>query len=775
MPFRFLRAPTLRHVILWLLASLIVVFLAGLLLLSRLNLSYSQDALSELRREQIREVVSAGLARIDARQKALVSYTVTLANIGESFYRLSANRAASDTASLRTDIEKALQAHLADLQGVSAAGLWFEPGVLGEGGRSYMPYYTVAPDNREPVRQNTEALYVDYHEAPWYAHTLGDGPELNDARTGQVYWSPVYFDLSTERAVLALASPMFDQNGRLLGMATTEWNASSIIDLVSQVTVTPNSFAFLNDQNNRNLSSLSQGEDSRQEQALIDAILARHLGDSLADRSGNGPSSLADQSLDVAGIRYELYYAGTAGGMVYGAGVPEAEVMAVLRPMEQINRQILLATVAALLLISGFLVYRIVVLIRELQASYTDELTGLPNRARLLRDLKARQGAALLLLNLDRFNQINSLFGTLCGDHVLIAIATRFSELKRYRSVRSIYRLPGDEFAVLMEFSSEQEVQTMADAMRDLVSEQRVQWKNQPLALDASVGMAIRETPQAGAPADQLVSQAKTAVLLAREQGQYKRLHDPDSGIEESYEHNLFWANRLKEAISQNCLVPWFQPIHDNQRGGITKYECLVRISEPNGDIVSAGRFVDIAYKLRLNRAITALMVEQCFQIFRERDEEFSINLSYGDIADPTTVDRILTVLKASGMGHRVIFEILESDGIENYDEIHSFIDQVRPYGCRIAIDDFGTGYSNFSHILSMEVDFIKIDGSLIRHIHEDETALLVTRGIVQFARSLNIRTVAEFVHNEQVQARVEELGIDFSQGEFFGMARPEL
>lgn len=315
----------------------------------------------------------------------------------------------------------------------------------------------------------------------------------------------------------------------------------------------------------------------------------------------------------------------------------------------------------------------------------------------------------------------------------------------------------------------------MADAMRDLVSEQRVQWKNQPLALDASVGMAIRETPQAGAPADQLVSQAKTAVLLAREQGQYKRLHDPDSGIEESYEHNLFWANRLKEAISQNCLVPWFQPIHDNRRGGITKYECLVRISEPNGDIVSAGRFVDIAYKLRLNRAITALMVEQCFQIFRERDEEFSINLSYGDIADPTTVDRILTVLKASGMGHRVIFEILESDGIENYDEIHSFIDQVRPYGCRIAIDDFGTGYSNFSHILSMEVDFIKIDGSLIRHIHEDETALLVTRGIVQFARSLNIQTVAEFVHNEQVQARVEELGIDFSQGEFFGMARPEL
>jgi EAL domain-containing protein (putative c-di-GMP-specific phosphodiesterase class I) len=87
-----------------------------------------------------------------------------------------------------------------------------------------------------------------------------------------------------------------------------------------------------------------------------------------------------------------------------------------------------------------------------------------------------------------------------------------------------------------------------------------------------------------------------------------------------------------------------------------------------------------------------------------------------------------------------------------------------------VAIDDFGTGYSNFSHLLSLNVDYIKIDGSLIRHLHEDHTAFLVTSGIVQFARSLNMRTVAEYVHNEAVQARVRELGIDYSQGEYFSM-----
>jgi EAL domain-containing protein (putative c-di-GMP-specific phosphodiesterase class I) len=194
---------------------------------------------------------------------------------------------------------------------------------------------------------------------------------------------------------------------------------------------------------------------------------------------------------------------------------------------------------------------------------------------------------------------------------------------------------------------------------------------------------------------------------------------------------------------------------------------------ESDGSVISAGRFVDIANKLRLSRPIAGLMIEKCFACFAGREEAFSINLSSGDITDPETVQDILSALETSGVGDRVIFEILESDGIANYDDIHSFIEQVKPFGCRIAIDDFGTGYSNFAHLLSLSVDFIKIDGSLIRHLHEDQTAFLVTSGIVEFARSINMQTVAEFVHNDSVQARVVELGIDFSQGEYFGMPRP--
>jgi len=313
----------------------------------------------------------------------------------------------------------------------------------------------------------------------------------------------------------------------------------------------------------------------------------------------------------------------------------------------------------------------------------------------------------------------------------------------------------------------------LAGQIRGLVTIDRIFWQQQRLTVDVSIGIALRHERRPEGAADQLVSQAKVAVLQAREQGRHHLLYDPLVGVEENYENNLYWANRLKEAIDHDRLVPWFQPIHDNHSGRITKYECLVRMLEPDGSVISAGRFVDIANKLRLNRRITELMIEKCFACFSDRKEEFSINLSYGDIAEPETVERILFALESSGIGDRVIFELLESDGISSYDKIHSFIEQVKPFGCRIAIDDFGTGYSNFSHLLSLNVDYIKIDGSLIRHLHEDHTAFLVTSGIVQFARSLNMRTVAEYVHNEPVQARVRELGIDFSQGEYFSMPLP--
>ena len=771
----FRKRSSSRQSIMWMLGLLLLVFVAGMLLLSGLNLNYSREALSELRRQQIEEVVGAGLARINARQSALASYTATLANVGESFQALAnGERSGAGLEPLRAQLEQSLQAHLRDFEGAAGAGLWFEPGVLATPGSSYLPYFVL--NNGQTQRLDSESRFARYRDAPWYTRTLSPDWRPEPDTAGSVYWSPVYFDLNTNRAILTLASPMFDPGGRLLGVATTAWGADQVIELVSRINVTEHSFAFLNDRNNRNLSSLSQGEDTRREQAIIDAILALNLGATLATAptgTDAPPEGLTTRRLTIDGDAYELYFAATTAGMVYGAGVPISEINAVLLPMERTNRNILAGTVAAMLVLSLYLLFRIAQLIRELQASYTDQMTGLPNRARLLRDLQARDRASLLIVNLDRFKEINSLFGSVCGDQVLLAVTARLRNLPREIGEErlEVYRLPGDEFAIVVPQLAPEVIEELARRVRLAVTREQIYWQQQPLTVDVSIGMAIRagRTPEE-AP-DQLISQAKIAVLRARQQLRHHRLYDPAVGVEENYENNLHWANRLKAAIDHDWLVPWFQPIHDNHHNRISKYECLVKMVEPDGRVANAGEFVEIASRLRLNGRIARLMIEKCFASFQDRDEAFSINLSYGDIAEPETLACILEALEQTGIGDRVIFEILESDGIENYAEIRSFIDRVKVYGCRIAIDDFGTGYSNFAHLLSLDVDFIKIDGSLIRHLDTDRTAYLVTSGIVQFARSLEIQTVAEFGHNEAVQRCVCELGIDFSQGEYFSLA----
>jgi len=190
---------------------------------------------------------------------------------------------------------------------------------------------------------------------------------------------------------------------------------------------------------------------------------------------------------------------------------------------------------------------------------------------------------------------------------------------------------------------------------------------------------------------------------------------------------------------------------------------------------ISPGVFLPVASKLRLDSLLTRVMVEKSFQKFSKLPYEFSINLSYRDLLDVELTQFILEKLSVYQVGERLIFEILESDGIDNYHDVRLFIDKAKSFGCKIAIDDFGSGYSNFEHVLRLNVDLIKIDGSLIRNLNEDPTSIVVTRGVVQFAQSLGIKTVAEFVHCEAVQDQVKALGIDFSQGAYFSMPQPEL
>ncbi|MFA7501162.1 MAG: EAL domain-containing protein, partial [Sulfurimonas sp.] len=147
---------------------------------------------------------------------------------------------------------------------------------------------------------------------------------------------------------------------------------------------------------------------------------------------------------------------------------------------------------------------------------------------------------------------------------------------------------------------------------------------------------------------------------------------------------------------------------------------------------------------------------------------EFSINLTIEDILNKEIEEYIYDMLRTYNIGPRVVFEIVESESIENFKEVLDFIKKIKKFGSKIAIDDFGTGYSNFIYLMKLNTDYIKIDGSLIKEINTNKQARVVVTIIVDFAKKMGIKTVAEFVETQEIQNKVLELGIDYSQGYFF-------
>lgn len=191
---------------------------------------------------------------------------------------------------------------------------------------------------------------------------------------------------------------------------------------------------------------------------------------------------------------------------------------------------------------------------------------------------------------------------------------------------------------------------------------------------------------------------------------------------------------------------------------------------DEDGTIISPFKFLNVAKKSKLYSVLTQKVIEKSFNYFKYKDVEFSINLSLEDILHKPTISFLEQMLNENKKAaQRFIVEIVEEEGIENYQEISDFIERLKYLGCKVAIDDFGTGYSNFEYLMKLNVDIVKIDGSMIKYINQDLNAKVVTELIVSFTKKLNIKTVAEFVHSEEIFEIVKDMGIDYSQGFYLG------
>lgn len=392
---------------------------------------------------------------------------------------------------------------------------------------------------------------------------------------------------------------------------------------------------------------------------------------------------------------------------------------------------------------------------------YHDTLTGLGNRRRLLEKLQEKKSAYLMIINLDSFQEINDLYGEEIGDRVLKEFGTFLEEILPKSA--TICRLFSDEFAYLEQSSKElHELKEIAAALSEKISKKSFNLdSNGEISLSATIGVALGTKS--------LLASADIALTLAKKRRKNFLLFDDSMAMDEEYAKNLAWTRKIKKAIEEDRIVPLFQPIMDIKSGKVVKYESLMRMMDENGEYIAPLHFLELAKKNKLYHKLTRIMVQKTLETFEELPYQVSINISVEDILFKELCDFIIEKLKNAPNSSNIVFEIIESEGIENFERVIEFIDDVKSYGAKISIDDFGTGYSNFEYLMKLRVDYIKIDGSMIKEIDKDQNARLVTRTIVDFAKRMHIKTIAEFVASREVFEAVSELDVDYAQGYYIG------
>jgi len=404
---------------------------------------------------------------------------------------------------------------------------------------------------------------------------------------------------------------------------------------------------------------------------------------------------------------------------------------------------------------------------------YTDNLTKLPNRAKLIEQLQKNRDLnleAISILDINSFKEINDFFGHRIGDSILIAIGELIhSRIEDYEQL-SLYKFPADTYCVTNTNLEQDKFMEIICSIVDEAYGKVFSFDQHEIDVRITAGISFSNKNNKLITADIALQSAK------KDHKDYLVFYDELDKFQE-YENNMLWTKKLKAAFANDKIEVFYQPLINNRTMKVDKYECLVRLIDEDGKVISPFFFLDISKKSNQYTKLTKIVIEKSFRKFQNLPFEFSVNISYEDIEDPGFLDFIKEMVAKYNISNRVVFEILEDENVKNYSFLISFIDEVKALGCKVAIDDFGSGYSNFEHLLKMNVDYLKIDASLIKNIATDENSYKITKTIIDFAKSLNLQTIAEFVENEEIFNISKDLGSDYSQGYYFSapIAEPNL
>ena len=400
-----------------------------------------------------------------------------------------------------------------------------------------------------------------------------------------------------------------------------------------------------------------------------------------------------------------------------------------------------------------------------IEEQFIDELTLLPNRQKLLKDFKDNKIQKIAMININSFRDINNFYGFEAGDLVL----KKFSQILLDKISKNInldlYRVANDVFAICTKNKDNlEEIRDICTNIIEHFSLNPILINNNSFYLSISIGVA--RNCKDSAVQNNLLSKAEYALRMAKKRDISILFLDENIELYNKLKENKKLIEELKNALISNNLLIYGQKLINNISKK-EKYEILMRVKLEDGSILTPYSFLKEAKKAKLYLGMTRMLVKKACEYFKGKDIDFNLNLTLEDIKDQYTMDFIVNTMEKTNTAKQITFEIVESEGIESFTEVSNFIKKAKKLGCKIAIDDFGTGYSNFEYIIKLDVDYIKIDGSLIKNINTDNNLYLTVQTIVGFAKALKIKTVAEFVHNEEVLNCVKNLDIDYSQGFF--------
>jgi len=394
---------------------------------------------------------------------------------------------------------------------------------------------------------------------------------------------------------------------------------------------------------------------------------------------------------------------------------------------------------------------------------YLDHLTQLKNRAALFEDLNIFKPDKLMIIDIINFSAINDAYGYEAGDKVLITVKNRLQEITT--SACGLYKISADQFVFMhLEISSNINCQEFLHLVQSHINESSIRLIIDSIEIEIFINVVIGIAKNL--PLNKLFESADIALHYAKKTHQSSAIFNKE--IEElmNFKKTFNAISLVKKAFDDDRIIPYFQPIMKPKE--IT-YECLVRLLDENGEVISPSEFLEEIKQTSYYTKLTQTMIQKSFQFFDNKTCNFSINLSFEDISNIYIINYLKNAIEEYRINDRLIIEILESESIDNFELVKEFINHMKSLGIRIAIDDFGSGYSNFAYILELEPNFIKIDGSIIKNIATDSKSFIIAKNIVQFANELNIKTIAEYVHNQDVYDKVNELGIYGKQGYYIG------